>query len=448
MRDRLRSFDSKITFFAFADIITAVSGMLIFITLLLATDLGRPSDNRSQAANAELQRQLQETLTKQAEVDAETRGLQHLLTTANTAPPPEKLESDISRLRAELANEKNKHSGLAEQLAASKSNLAERDKLMGVTALKERLQESAEELQAMAGTNATIRDQTAALEKQIAIVQSKILKLRAREGQVWLIPDSRTKSKEPILAVVSASGLTLARFDQPDETRTYKKGEERSGLESYLKRFNPANQYVVFLIRPSGVGLFKDLVEKAKADGFEVGFDALEEDREIHFTKPPPIDDQIVPAGSGRGTAANTNRMYGSGSTGSAGTYTPGGAGGTSGTGPNTGPYKPGGAYTPGGTGATSGTDVAGGGTDTTGGGTSEIGGGTNTVGGGTNTVDGGTNLVGGGTNSISGGGTNTGGGGTNISANASKTNSPGSPPPPPKPKNWWQRLLEWLGIG
>src|SRR5690242_8225481 len=130
MRERLRSFDSKITFFAFADIITAVSGMLIFITLLLATDLGRPADNGSQAANTELDRQLQETLTKQAEVDAETRGLQHLLTTANTAPSPDKLASDISRLRTELANEKSKHSALAEQLAASKSTLDERDKLL------------------------------------------------------------------------------------------------------------------------------------------------------------------------------------------------------------------------------------------------------------------------------------------------------------------------------
>jgi len=445
MRDRLRSFDSKITFFAFADIITAVSGMLIFITLLLATDLGRPTDNRSQAANAELQRQLQETLTKQAEVDAETRGLQHLLTAANTAPPPDKLESDISRLRAELANEKNKHSGLAEQLAASKSHLEERDKLTGITALKERLQENAEDLQAMARTNESIRDQTAILEKQIASVQTKIIKLRAREGQIWLIPDNRTKSKEPILAVVSASGLTLARFDKPDETKKFGKGGERSGLEAYLKRFNPANQYVVFLIRPSGVGLFKELVEKAKADGFEVGFDALEEDREIHFTSPPPVDDQLVPAGSGRGTAAYTNQMPDA--TGSGGRYAPGQRGGTSGTGPNTGPYRPGGDYTPGGAGATSGTDIAGGGTDATGGGTNAVGGGTNSMGGGTNTVGGGTNLVGGGTNSIGAGGTNTVAGGTNVSANATNS-AAGSPPPPPKPKSWWQRLLEWLGIG
>src|SRR6185312_1293029 len=99
MRERLRSLDSKITFFAFADIITAVSGMLIFITLLLATDLGRLTDNRTQSANSELEQQLNDTLTKQAEADAQNRGLQNLIMSANTAPPPDKLQLDISRLR-------------------------------------------------------------------------------------------------------------------------------------------------------------------------------------------------------------------------------------------------------------------------------------------------------------------------------------------------------------
>jgi hypothetical protein len=437
MRDRLRSFDSKITFFAFADIITAVSGMLIFITLLLATDLGRPTDNRSQAAQAELNRQLQETLTKQAEVDAETRNLQQLLSAANTAPDPDKLQSDISRLRTELASEKSKHAGLAEQLAASKSTLDERDKVLGITAVRETIQERAEELQAMARTNATIRDETAALEKKIASVETKIKKLRAREGQVWLIPDRQTKTKEPILAVVSSSGLTLERFDHPELTKSFNKEGAHAGLESYLKRANPAGQYVVFLIRPSGIGEFKELVEVARSSGFEVGFDALEEDREIHFTSPPPIDDETVPAGSGRGTARTSAPMPGSGSTGAGGIYHPGGTPGGTETGPSTGAASgaPGGVI---------------GGTATNGvGGTNAVGGGTNTVGEGTNEIGGGTNAVGNGTNSVGGSGTNTIGGtnvaGTNTWMNA-QTNT-GGMPPPPKQKSWWQRFLEWLGI-
>src|ERR1019366_6698016 len=98
MRERFRSFDSKISFFAFADIITAVSGMLIFITLLLATDLGQPSDHRSQAANREMEQRLREVLAQQAEADSQNRNLEGLLAAAETAPATEKLETDITQL--------------------------------------------------------------------------------------------------------------------------------------------------------------------------------------------------------------------------------------------------------------------------------------------------------------------------------------------------------------
>src|SRR5437667_4091120 len=103
MRESFRSFDSKITFFAFADIITAVSGMLIFITLLLATDLGQSNDNGSSTEDPALEQRLQEAITQQAEVDSQNQRLEELLSVVENAPAAEKLEADIARLRAQLA---------------------------------------------------------------------------------------------------------------------------------------------------------------------------------------------------------------------------------------------------------------------------------------------------------------------------------------------------------
>jgi hypothetical protein len=442
MRDRLRSFDSKITFFAFADIITAVSGMLIFITLLLATDLGRPTNSRTQSVDSDLERQINETLAQQAEADAQNRGLQNLLTAADTAPPPEKLQADITRLRAELADEKSKHANLAQELATSRTNLAERDRVLGITDVKERILVKGQELDELARKEADVRDQTSALESRMPGIEDKILKYRAREGEIWLIPDRTGTSKEPVLAIVSGKDLQMERFNQPDQTETLSKGGAFSGFKSYLKRVKPEKQYVVFLVRPSGIDLFRELVEVARNAGFEVGFDPLEEDRQIHFTPPPPIDDQAVPSGR-RAGSTGTGRLP------------PGGGGGG-------GPGGSGTVYNRNGTGGDGGTDITGGGnpgggagsTNGTveGGGTNLIGGGTNTIGGGTNLVGGGTNLVGGGTNLI--GGTNLAGEAdgsltsTNAVSQKGATNSTATKPSPPqKQKSWWQRLLEWLGI-
>lgn len=296
MRERFRSFDSKISFFAFADIITAVSGMLIFITLLLATDVGRPTNDQRSAAEAGLERQLKDTLTRQAEADIQNRNLQQLLAAANTAPSPEKLQSDISRLRSELADEQSKHAGIVESLAASKTALVERDKLLGITGVEEQIQNGKADLDALAREDNKVRQQTAALERQITSVQSKILKLRSREGQLWMIPDRSSTAKEPILAITSGDGLMIERFNHPEETQKFSKSRAHSGFEEYLSHAKSTGEYIVFLIRPSGIGLFKDLVELARAKDFEVGFDALEENKEVHFTAPPPIDDQAFPS--------------------------------------------------------------------------------------------------------------------------------------------------------
>src|ERR1017187_907737 len=117
MSSRLRSLDSKISFFAFADIITAVSGVLIFVALLLATDLGTPTDSRSKSANPEIEQQLQETLAMQGDVDAQNQRLRELLVTAETAPDTDKLQADIKRLRSQLSEEQKKQTALAAQMA-------------------------------------------------------------------------------------------------------------------------------------------------------------------------------------------------------------------------------------------------------------------------------------------------------------------------------------------
>jgi hypothetical protein len=251
-----------------------------------------------------LQRRLQETLAQQAKADVENRGLQNLLATAITAPAPDKLESDISRLRSELSAEKSKHAGMAEELAMSKSALEARDKLLGLTKVQESIQEGIEELATLAHEDAKVREQTTALEQKLAGVQSKILKLRAREGQLWLIPDRSTTTKEPILAVVSGSGLKIERFDHPREAQQFDVSGAHAGFEGYLKHAKTTDQYVVFLIRPSGIGSFKDLEQTAKDKGFEVGFDALEEDRQIHFTTPPPLEDEPPPKKPPEGVAS------------------------------------------------------------------------------------------------------------------------------------------------
>ena len=295
MRERFRSFDSRISFFAFADIITAVSGMLIFITLLLATDLGQPTGHALPATNSDLDQRLQETLSQQVEVDARNHLLQRLLAAAETAPVPEKLESDISRLRTQLDGAKKQQANTVEQLAANQATIEARDRTLGLADVKVQIQGFIQDAGSLARQEAKVREEVTTLEQRVAGLQSKLLKLREREGKLWLFPDKTSTTKEPILATIGGNGTKIEQFDHPDQTKEFSKSSSRTEFESYLGNARPLDQYVVFLVRPSGIAPFERLVKLARDKGFEVGFDALEENREIHFTTPPPLDQTPVP---------------------------------------------------------------------------------------------------------------------------------------------------------
>ena len=152
-----------------------------------------------------------------------TRIYRRLLAAAETAPTAEKLEVDITRLRSQLADEKKKHASIAEQLAASQSAIEARDRTLGLTDLKAQIQRVIQEAESLAREEATVRDEMARLDERVASVQSKLLKLREREGKLWLIPDKSSTTKEPILAIISGSGAKLERFDHPDQAKEFNK---------------------------------------------------------------------------------------------------------------------------------------------------------------------------------------------------------------------------------
>ena len=451
MSSRLRSLDSKISFFAFADIITAVSGVLIFVALLLATDLGRPTNSSSQAANSEIEQRLQAAFAQQVEVDAQNHRLQELLATADTAPNLEKLQADITKLRSQLSEEQKKQIAIADQMADSQAAITARDKVLGLTDLKATIQREIQEAADIARQDAKAREVMAGLEQSVAGIQSKLLKLSERDGKLWLIPDKSGTTKEPILATVSTSGVKLEQFDHPERARVIAKSNASAEFDSYLGGIKPLDQYVVFLVRPSGIELFERLVKLARDKGFEVGFDALEEDKDIYFSTPPIID-ETTPAepmatfqnggtggysnpsgGSGgqNGNAARNGRGDGNGNADSSnqnGTSQAQTGSGRAGTNPNNGSA----------------------GTDNGGKSSGRQQGGSTGAGSGDGKGDG----KGNGSSNAAAANSNGNGRGSGDSASApaepkknpTPPTSKASPTPQQHTKGWWQRFLEWIG--
>jgi chromosome segregation ATPase len=111
--------------------------------------------------------------------------LRELLATAETAPAPEKIEADITRLRLELTSEQQKQSALSNQIAKNDAAIQARDKTLGLTDLKITVQTTIQEAEVIAQREDKVHHQMGNLEQQVASAQVRLLKLQARDKQIW-----------------------------------------------------------------------------------------------------------------------------------------------------------------------------------------------------------------------------------------------------------------------
>jgi hypothetical protein len=57
------------------------------------------------------------------------------------------------------------------------------------------------------------------------------------------------------------------------------------GFYSQIRKFRKQDQYIVLYFRPSGAARFEELRQAVKNSGFEVGYDAIDEDAELALGK-------------------------------------------------------------------------------------------------------------------------------------------------------------------
>src|SRR5262249_52094411 len=159
--------------------------------------------------------------------------------------------------------------GVAKQLEANQATRAARDRTLGLTDLKAQVERDLRETESLSDEDKKARETMTSFEDRVAKAEGQVLKLREREGKLWLVPDKSSTTKEPILTTVSRTGVRIERFDHPDQAKEFGRSNARGAFDSYLADVKPLDQYLVFLVRPSGVELFDRLVKSARARGFE-----------------------------------------------------------------------------------------------------------------------------------------------------------------------------------
>ena len=271
-------------FFAFQDIITSAMAVVITIVMLLALDMGDPTQGSSgPATSSELANKLAGVLKRLSEVKEALQTARDKK--AASVLNPEILKGEVQSLRMELEGllardqSREKPPETAQDVKGQKIIELEVAKLnAAITSKSQQIADLQKETEA-----SLVAMQKA--EGELRLKQSQLLAEQSRRNELQLIPDLSKTDKEPVLVVVAGTRLTIQRLDNP-EKRTVQISGGLSQLDAVLETFSKRNQYIVFFFKPSGVPHFKECTSRARSKGFDIGYDAVLEDVEITLGTP------------------------------------------------------------------------------------------------------------------------------------------------------------------
>lgn len=257
MRRRRIKSDANVSFFAFQDIITSVSGILILIVLMMVLMLRTPSGEVAPV------------------VSSETRSLEELTKLIETA---------IGKIR-ELAADDLETGG--ETVAGVEAAIARLEKELDDEGdpLRRAL---LREVEAAAGELARIREQLAASEAAWEAARSKLAKVEAAiaeraeflqdnqdASQVWL--RFNPTEKVPVILELSGAGAVHRDIRKADFRESIAAAALPGRIRELAGRHDRGSAYFVFFIRPSGVGQVAELREILSEEGFSLGYRPLAE---------------------------------------------------------------------------------------------------------------------------------------------------------------------------
>jgi hypothetical protein len=272
MRSRFGRQAGGISFFAFQDIITGTSGFLIVLALFLALNL----EEKLSEANA------QHPHAKRVEALKSMQAQIHSLKqeVADWDQPPGLDDTTLRRMIGQLKT------SLAEMSVRPFPGMNQNADATGrdvtLRAEKRKLLSRLEELNASIHqgsllSSGLIKD-IPDLEKKVIDAQSSLQRKRQRQNVITLIPEHDGSRKEPILVLVQSS---LIRFQRADGSPAG--GGSVAEFSNYLKQTSPLTHYVVIYFKPSGAKHFELLTKRARAEGYEIGYDVIAEEADIEF---------------------------------------------------------------------------------------------------------------------------------------------------------------------
>lgn len=258
-----RSRQNPFSLFSFQDIITGLSGIMIFFVLIMLVDVIMRKDIAPTRDFLQERTQTIDALVK--EIESLNKHL-------------ENIKADLRTVRVSLAQTKTE-----EERVRTKQQLDERE--AEILALLSQIEALEEQYNLAKDANAESRRVLAEMEAARRKVEAELQALQKNVNGITLIAE-RGISKSPIYIICERAGIQIINpLDKKGRRHKYAVSEQTRGIYSVLSAMDQSTHSVVILVRPSGLPNMDSVVSVVKNLGFTYGRDPLEEHVEVAFER-------------------------------------------------------------------------------------------------------------------------------------------------------------------
>jgi TolA-binding protein len=248
MSKRRRGSDDPVSLFSFQDIITALSGVLILLVLIMAIQIAA-----------------QKAVSAKSTVEESNDPLKERI---------DRLAVDLAKVRELSRNARPDAVQQAREMIAKESELASRNTdLDAATRELNKLQELLKNRMQLLGTKG---QQAAALAEDLEKTLEYNADMRVKNN-VYFIPEVGFQ-KTPRTFAVRRFRLYRGHLGDPKSVVTIKAGAMLGArLRRQLANYDQASHHIVLLVKPSGTTCYDDAVEVVKQSRFDFGSEPIGE---------------------------------------------------------------------------------------------------------------------------------------------------------------------------
>lgn len=269
----------------------SVTGILIVISLMLALQIDKVTDATSEQENTtkslvsndkdpisssseELEKLEKEILAKK-NVIQEIRGATQSIESEN------QIEQEIQKIEDQITRLSKPERGQEPTIPSALKWDEIQKRFAEINRLRQEIKTQEEMLTTLVPKVENSTKKQIEMEAAVKEAESAVVQLRLEKKKLRLIRELSDTTKEPVIVDVSQNKIVVMRFDKPEPSEM----ASEESFKRYLKTCKAEDQYFVLYFRPSGAFRFESLREIVKSAGFELGYDATEENTDLSLGK-------------------------------------------------------------------------------------------------------------------------------------------------------------------